>query len=309
MLFREGEELFDARNFSEACTKFATSHDLDPKLGTLLNLAFCHESEGRTARARAEFDEALTWAMQRGQRDREQFAREHLSSLEKRLSYLVLEAPASEVAVDAEPVDVRVDGQIIARSRWGAPILVDPGLHMLTATAPKKEPQPLLFYVEPGPATRTVRIPTLLDDPVAAAKLARRAPLAVPRTLETEPTSAARTRRTAGLVVMATGGVATALGTYFTVRALSSAEDVRTACGGPNGCDANAGASPRDASTFTVASGIALGAGLVALGVGSWLVLSSTTTNSRPVPVVRASLAPMVVLTRESAGAGVSGAF
>ncbi len=301
-LFHEGEELFDARSFTEACAKFAANHDLDPKLGTLLNLAFCHESEGRTARARAEFDEALMWAVQKGQRDREQFAREHLASLEKRLSYLVLEGPASE----SGPVDVRVDGQPVPRSRWGAPLVVDPGLHMLTTTSPGKEPQPLLFYVEPGPATRMMRIPTLLDDPVAAAKLARHAAPPPVSGAVTELTPAARTRRTAGLVSLGTGAVATVVGAYFTVRALSSAGDVRSRCGGPRGCDDTVPSSDRKGGAYTAVAGVALGVGLIGLGVGSWLVLS-TTRGASSRPVVRAALVPHV--TWNGGGASIAGTF
>ena len=46
-LFREGKRLSGEHKFAEACPKFAESYKLDPGLGTLLNLAICHEVGGQ----------------------------------------------------------------------------------------------------------------------------------------------------------------------------------------------------------------------------------------------------------------------
>ena len=51
----------------------------DFDLGTLLNLATCHEKLGRTASAWGEFKEAATLAEKRGEKDRATFANEHLA--------------------------------------------------------------------------------------------------------------------------------------------------------------------------------------------------------------------------------------
>lgn len=61
-LFREGKRLSGERKFADACPKFAESYKLDPGLGTLLNLAICHESEGKPATAWAEFSETSSRA-------------------------------------------------------------------------------------------------------------------------------------------------------------------------------------------------------------------------------------------------------
>jgi len=276
-LFREAEELFDQRSFTEACSKFAGSHDLDPKLGTLLNLAYCHEMEGKTARARGEFDEALMWAVQKGQRDREQFARDHLAALEKRLAYVILEAPDAEV----DMLDVRIDGSVVPRNRWGAPMVMDPGLHMLSAAAPLKEAQPILFYVEPGPSTRTLRIPNLLDDPVAAAKLARNAPLPSPLQPPRRVDPGARAKRTGGLVALGAGALALGAAGYLGYRAFHSAADVRAACATAP-CHPDAAGIEGEANAFGAAAAVALGVGAVSIGVGTWLVVSSAPDGRGP---------------------------
>src|SRR4051794_6818295 len=70
-LFEEGRRLMDSGKFAEACLKLAASLRLDPGAGTQLNLAVCHEQEGKLSTALLEFEEASRRALKDGRRDRE----------------------------------------------------------------------------------------------------------------------------------------------------------------------------------------------------------------------------------------------
>src|SRR5580692_6130162 len=65
-VFREAQGLLAQGKTHEACEKFAESNRLDPQLGTLLNLAVCHEQEERTATAWSDYDAVVEQARRRG---------------------------------------------------------------------------------------------------------------------------------------------------------------------------------------------------------------------------------------------------
>src|SRR5579859_3444728 len=96
--FREGSDAFDQGRVDQACADFAESLRLFATLGTLLNLALCHEKQGKTATAWTEFVHAAASAIDPAQRDRREFARQHAAHLERSLVRL-------RIAVeDASPV-------------------------------------------------------------------------------------------------------------------------------------------------------------------------------------------------------------
>ena len=287
----------EARRYAEACPKFAESQRLDPGGGTQLNLALCHEKEGKTATAWSEFNVALSQAIRDGRRDRIAIARERAVALEALLPRLtVLLAPAAEVP----GLEVRLDGVAIRGVAWNAPAAVDPGSHRVDATAPGRAPWSILVPLEGG-ERRQVVVPLLAVDP-SSATLAAPPPgaLAPPPPVAWETVTKPNPVFYAVLAIGAAGLAASAVTGAFALKAhntsLELCQPTRQYCSDPSGVDA-AGT----AHTLALVSTVALGAGVVA-GLALFLVPSRVST-ARPPQVVRFAPLP------GGAAASWSGAF
>jgi TolA-binding protein len=280
VLFREGQKLVESGKYSEACPKFAESQRLDPGTGTLLNLALCHEKEGRTASAWTEFRQAAGEARTAGRRDRLKMAEDHIAKLEPQLSKVVIQL-APEVA--KENPEVHFDSISISRAAWGVAIPADPGTHQVrvgTATKSWKS----TVEVPPRAALVTVTVPALNEDgaaPVDAAPKTPEKPPASASTNASTPTGGGSVAKTAVLVVeglVTVGGLA--LGIVYAGKASSAESDAdnlraRLAGSDPNPCRAGGSGSAADCASLrsnvddsTSASHVAI-AGFVAGGVGA----------------------------------------
>lgn len=133
VIFQQARELFKQQQYAEACPRFAESQRLEPKLGTLLNLAVCHEKLGKIATAWAEYTSAATIAHREQRKDREDFAREQVAALERRIAHVSLQ-------ITAPPADlvISLDDQPLDHTALNTPLPIDPGAHRITATAPGK---------------------------------------------------------------------------------------------------------------------------------------------------------------------------
>lgn len=158
-LFREGKRLLEAQDFMNACAKLAESYRLEPATGALLALAVCHEGQGRTATAWVEYGEVAARSHREGRPDREAAAREKLAALEAILSTLII-SPSPQ----AERIGwlrIQRDGLDLAPAAWGVAIPVDPGTHVVDASAPGRKPLRLSVAIGTQPERKTIIIPDL----------------------------------------------------------------------------------------------------------------------------------------------------
>jgi hypothetical protein len=269
-LFQSGRDLLENGRTSEACEKFAASQRVEAKLGTLLNLAACHEAQGRTASAWAEFTEAVTQAARANQPDRERFAREHVVDLDKRLSRVELLAPSGKIAVaiDGAPLDPGVVGTAFP---------MDPGTHVLSVSARGKRTWTQSITVPVGPGTQRVGIPPLEDAssaPSEAPAQAADSGSGVPPPVDPSPS-----RRTMGWAAVGVGAVGAAMGTFFGIRAFSLKADAQHECEGA-ACSQRGLDLLSEARVAANVSTVAMLAAAVALGVGVYLVLTSPASGA-----------------------------
>lgn len=136
-LFEEARALVSAGDWAAACPKFAESQRLEPAPGTLLNLASCHEHEGKVATAWAEYVEALAIVERERQPERVAFARERIDALVTRIPRLVIVVPSSE---STRSLTVLRDGSTLARVALGTAMPVDPGTHHIEVRGEGIEP-------------------------------------------------------------------------------------------------------------------------------------------------------------------------
>jgi hypothetical protein len=293
LLFNQARSLMSAGKYGEACDKFAESQRLDPGGGTILNLALCHEKQGKTASAWADFNEALSAALRDRRAEREKLAREHIAALEPHLPRLVVETGS---ASKAEGLEVKIDGREVSRSTWGTPVPIDPDEHVVEATMTGRDGWTTHIVLQRG-QTLTIRIPdAVVSKPGPAAEKGT--------TAEPEAAPADRSRTT-GYVTGAAGIAALGVGVAFGLSAIAEQKDADRLCPDdrctPEGLEHNR-AAQRDA---WIADGF-VAAGIVAAALGAYWIFAPNRKSPASAPL--ASRSPRATVSADvmvSGGAGL----
>jgi len=279
-LFNQGRDLMTAGKLAEACPKFEASQQLDPGLGTMLNLAECYEKTGRTASAWAEYREAIPLARAAGSKARLDLATERAQALQERLSTLTIRAMSGDD--EGVHLEVRRDGVALQEAELGSPIPVDPGEHVVEAVAPGKQAWSSKVQVTGDAAKVSVEIPKLQAAGDQAQPATTTATPAVATTPEnTPPTSdkpSGSAQRTTGLVFGGVGVVGIGLGAFFGLQASSKWSDAKKKCSDyPYGCSADATDLRSSAHSAGTVSTVAFVAGGALLATGVVLYLTAPT--------------------------------
>ena len=163
--FQRGRELAKLGRFAEACVEFGRSYELDPALGTAVNLADCLERQGELHRAWLLFDQVARDAS--GVQSRARLARERADALLARLATVVVTlrdptAPGLVVRIGDHPATPAAEIRD----------LVEPRDVEVIATVPGRPACRAVLHAVAG-ATVTVDVPALAA-PRADATLTRR---------------------------------------------------------------------------------------------------------------------------------------
>lgn len=302
-LFDQAQSLMEQKKFPEACSKFLASNLQVARVGTLLNLGDCYEKNGQNASAWATYNDAISLGRRQGRPEYEEFAKKKVAELEPTLYHLTINVPTSAIV---EGLIIKRDTSALDVGGWGVSIPIDPGVHAIQITAPKKKPQTLSVEVDAEHKSVTLEIPALEDAPVEAPRVETKYV-----TLEQKFWTG---QRTAGVVVGIVGIGALLGGVVTGATAWSTWSAAQTACGGQQNVDAKVcapGSSAPDkaslALTLASTSTVLFVVGGAATAVGAVLFATATSKQEAPPtePVVR--LAP--AFAPGYAGLGVSGAW
>lgn len=283
-LFRDARKLMDEKKFAEACPKFEASQRLGPALGTLLNLAVCHEAEGKVASAWGEFSQVAALSKREGRKDREDFAREHMAALEARLPKLAISVPAKTRVAGLE---VTRNGQAVLEATLSSSLPIDPGVWLIEARAPGKKPWKKEISIKEKESL-TVEVPPLEDAPAApaappasasaSASGGAQAASSPPAASTSTGRTAGASSRTTGLILGGVGVVSLGFGAFMGLRAFSKRSQSDDACpvlAGVERCSQEGATLNDEARSSAKLSNLGFGLGAVLLGAGVYLVATS----------------------------------
>ncbi len=254
----------------EALDLFRKAYGLYPALGALRNLAFVERGLGMLASASRDFRELARLAVTDPRPDRQEWAaraREEVEKLAPRVPKLLVVVPPGH----PQATLVRVDGQLLDAARWGQPIEVDPGDHVVECDASERKHFRAQIKANEG---STVRVDIVLDPTAGPGVPARSAP----RAADAGPS------RAPPLILTGLGAAGVVVGLGF---GWASWDKKKEACSGSDGlCDpATIDRGRRLGNLSTIIT--ATGAIVTATGI-TWWLLSPSGSKDHAVGVVPA---------------------
>ncbi len=291
-LFDEGRKLMAQHHYADACPKLAESQRIAPSGGTLINLAECYEHGGQTASAWSTWKAAAARANAAGKASAEKSALARAAALEPSMARLaIVVAPESDVA----GLEVKRDGVPVGRGEFGSVLPVDPGPHVIEATAPRKKAWSTRVDVAAKQTDARVTIALTADIDTTApapAPAATGDETAAPADVAPMPTHASGlgAQKTVAIVVGVAGVVGLAVGTIFGLEAKSKNDDALKDCRTPVLCSPAGLSLTDDARSAATVSTIAFAAGGAAVAAGAilWATApsrASTSMGIRAIPV------------------------
>lgn len=264
LLFEAGKKLMAEGRFAEACRELERSQELDPALGTLLNLADCYQRRGEGSRAYRTFVETRTLAAAGGHIEVERVADERASSLFAAHPKITIDATAASSEPD---VQVLQDDVPVPPTFWGTPLPIEPGRHTFEARGPGRRPHRLTIEVVPGQGPARIEFPEL--GPLSGSD--RDGDVRSPNSTSLKP------RQWFAIGAGGAGAVGLVVGTIFGLKSIRVGHAADEHCDGSR-CRTKEGVRLRsearsagDVSTV----GFVLGAAGIATGAALWLTRTS----------------------------------
>lgn len=272
VLFRDAIATRDKGDWASACAKLDASMALDGAPSTLINIAKCHEHDGKIAVAWADLQRAIALNAEmpdaKRKKDLDAYARTILAGIEQRLPTLTL-------TVRERPAGLRVtrDGLEIPAGALGEALPADPGPHVIEATAPGRAPdRQTVTLVEGKAATVELALGAAVPAVIAPA-IPPVAPPAVPPSIPAPPQTGPSGRRVGAYVAGGVGLAGVVVGAVAGGLMLKDKGIVSSNCtdaaNGVSLCKTTAGVNAgNDARTAGLASSVGWAAAVAGLTAG-----------------------------------------
>ncbi len=278
-LFQEGREAAKKGDYTTACLKMEESLRLDPAVGTLLNLADCQAHLGHVATAWQLFQQAA---------DKLPATDTRLAAVKQRVAALEARLPRLTVSLaPGTPRDARItrDGIALGAGSLDTALPVDPGAHVVVASAPGRAEQRYPVDVGEGHTERVVvdLAPAQVQSPSRDAAPA--------------PSRGVSNRVIAGLAVGGAGVIllGAAVGTGLALP--SKQQTVNQNCGAAvhlpaDRCNATGFDAAQSGKTLSTANTATWIAGGLAAAAGATLIVVGIVGRTRPAPAVHVGISP-----------------
>jgi len=275
-LFESARTAMAKGDFANACEQFRASDQLDPAVGTELNLADCEEKRGRIASA-WELYRAVSEKLNESD-ERVGWARERIRALAPRVPKLTL-----ALTPNAPKNSAVRDGDVgLGSAAFGVALPLDPGVHELSVSAPGRAARTYHVTLSEGQMQSLIVEPGAESSPAAAASAPAsvQPAFALPPPNRERPTSS--NKRTLGFVIGGVGIAGLGVGAVAGVAMLSKKHAVDDNCHPDKSCNAAGVDAAHSAHTLQVVSNIGWVAGVLGLGAGAYLVLTSGGSSEQP---------------------------
>jgi tetratricopeptide (TPR) repeat protein len=265
-LFKHGKKLMVEKRYADACEAFEKSFELDPGIGTQLNIARCYEEWGKLGRALVAYQTAEKLAKDAGD-PRLPKIHELVTALEPEVPHLTIKVPEGapadlQVMLDAKPVQT-----------LNAAFAVDPGPHTIEWWAKGSAKKTKVVALDRGgdsevsldvPKVATARGGGPRDGSGGDSTATRDA-----------PRPPGRYQRLGGIALAGAGAIGIGISSYMALSARSRYNDALAMyCGGrKDSCDMTGLAETHDARSTANKATIVFLAGAALVGGGAALYL------------------------------------
>ncbi len=260
-LFREGRSAMQDKDYDTACTRFSESQKKEPAPGTSLNLGECEERRNHLVAARDAFVSAAANFLTA---DKKGYATGRAEALDKRIPKVVV-----RVAGAPKGTIVRAGERVVEQ---GVEVRLDPGDVAFSIEAPATRTKKTTVTLKEGNALTEVELgPLDVDGPVV--------PKPKPEVVtapKPQPGAEASPLRTVGWVLASVGAASLVVGGVTGIMTLDRASTVKDHCDGDLACDPEGTSAASSGKTLSLVSTITVIAGVVGLGAGGALLLTTS---------------------------------